>query len=35
VVDQHNRIQGIVTVDDIMARVMPARAGGHRRRRIF
>jgi magnesium transporter len=34
VVDQHNRIQGIVTVDDIMARVMPARAAG-RRRRIF
>jgi magnesium transporter len=34
VLDQHNRIQGIVTVDDIMARVMPARAGG-RRRRIF
>lgn len=34
VVDQHNRIQGIVTVDDVMARVMPARAGG-RRRRIF
>ena len=34
VVDQHNRIQGIVTVDDVMERVMPARAGG-RRRRIF
>ena len=34
VIDQHNRIQGIVTVDDVMERVMPARAGG-RRRRIF
>jgi CBS domain-containing protein len=34
VVDQHNRIQGIVTVDDVMERVMPARAGV-RRRRIF
>jgi len=34
VVDQHNRIQGIVTVDDVMERVMPGRAGG-RRRRIF
>jgi len=34
VVDQHNRIQGIVTVDDVMERVMPARGGG-RRRRIF
>jgi CBS domain-containing protein/sporulation protein YlmC with PRC-barrel domain len=34
VVDEHNRIHGIVTVDDIMERVMPARAGG-RRRRIF
>ncbi len=34
VVDEHNRIQGIVTVDDVMERVMPARAGG-RRRRIF
>jgi len=34
VVDQHNRIQGIVTVDDVMERVMPGRSGG-RRRRIF
>jgi len=34
VVDQHNRIQGIVTVDDVMERVMPARVAG-RRRRIF
>jgi Mg/Co/Ni transporter MgtE len=34
VVDEHNRIHGIVTVDDVMERVMPARAGG-RRRRIF
>ena len=34
VVDQHNRIQGIVTVDDVMERVMPARASG-RRRRMF
>jgi len=34
VVDQHNRIQGIVTVDDVMERVMPGRTGG-RRRRIF
>ena len=34
VVDQHNRIQGIVTVDDVMERVMPSRAGG-RRRRMF
>jgi len=34
VVDQHNRIQGIVTVDDVMERVMPARIGA-RRRRIF
>ena len=34
VVDEHNRIQGIVTVDDVMERVMPARAGG-RRRRMF
>jgi len=34
VVDQHNRIQGIVTVDDVMERVMPARLGA-RRRRIF
>ncbi len=34
VVDDHNRIQGIVTVDDVMERVMPAR-GGTRRRRIF
>ncbi len=34
VVDEHNRIQGIVTVDDVMERVMPARAG-IRRRRIF
>ncbi len=33
VVDEHNRIQGIITVDDVMERVMPARAG--RRRRIF
>jgi magnesium transporter len=34
VVDEHNRIQGIVTVDDVIERVMPGRAGG-RRRRIF
>jgi len=34
VVDEHNRLQGIVTVDDVMERVMPARAG-LRRRRIF
>ena len=34
VVDQHNRIQGIVTVDDVMERVMPGK-GGMRRRRIF
>ena len=34
VVDQHNRIQGIVTVDDVMERVMPAKTG-IRRRRIF
>jgi magnesium transporter len=34
VVDQHNRIQGIVTVDDVMERVMPGRTG-QRRRRIF
>jgi CBS domain-containing protein len=34
VVDEHNRLQGIVTVDDVMERVMPAR-GGMRRRRIF
>ncbi|HEY9287166.1 MAG TPA: CBS domain-containing protein [Candidatus Dormibacteraeota bacterium] len=34
VVDQHNRIQGIVTVDDVMERVLPARGGG-RRRRMF
>src|SRR3989440_3551691 len=34
VVDQHNRIQGIVTVDDVMERVMPGRVG-QRRRRIF
>ena len=34
VVDQHNRTQGIVTVDDVMERVMPGRTGG-RRRRIF
>jgi magnesium transporter len=34
VVDQHNRIQGIVTVDDVMERVMPGK-GGTRRRRIF
>ncbi len=34
VVDEHNRIQGIVTVDDVMERVMPARARA-RRRRIF
>jgi CBS domain-containing protein/sporulation protein YlmC with PRC-barrel domain len=33
VVDEHNRIQGIVTVDDVMDRVMPARAD--RRRRLF
>lgn len=33
VVDERNRIQGIVTVDDVMERVMPARA--KRRRRIF
>jgi magnesium transporter len=35
VVDEHNRIQGIVTVDDVMERVMPGRVGGRRRRRIF
>jgi Mg2+ transporter MgtE len=34
VVDQHNRIQGIVTVDDVMDRVLPPRAAA-RRRRIF
>jgi magnesium transporter len=34
VVDQHNRIQGIVTVDDVMERVMPGRVG-QRRRRMF
>src|SRR5438046_4776824 len=34
VVDQHNRIQRIVTADDEMERVVPGRAGG-RRRRIF
>jgi CBS domain-containing protein len=34
VVDQHNRIQGIVTVDDVMEKVMPSRVAG-RRRRIF
>lgn len=34
VVDQHNRIQGIVTVDDVMERVMPGRPG-QRRRRMF
>ncbi|HEX3630457.1 MAG TPA: CBS domain-containing protein [Candidatus Dormibacteraeota bacterium] len=34
VVDEHNRIQGIVTVDDVMERVMPGRPG-QRRRRIF
>lgn len=34
VVDEHNRIQGIVTVDDVMERVMPGK-GGQRRRRIF
>jgi CBS domain-containing protein len=34
VVDEHNRIQGIVTVDDVMERVLPARGGG-RRRRMF
>ena len=34
VVDEHNRIQGIVTVDDVMERVMPGK-GGMRRRRIF
>ncbi|MDQ6884238.1 MAG: CBS domain-containing protein [Candidatus Dormibacteraeota bacterium] len=34
VVDEHNRIQGIVTIDDVMERVMPARLG-NRRRRIF
>jgi len=34
VVDQHNRIQGIVTVDDVMERVMPGKIGV-RRRRIF
>lgn len=34
VVDQHNRIQGIVTVDDVMDRVLPARAPA-RRRRMF
>ena len=32
VVDAENRIQGIVTVDDIMDRVAPPRAGAHRRR---
>jgi magnesium transporter len=35
VVDEHNRIQGIVTVDDVMDRVLPPRGGGGRRRRIF
>ena len=34
VVDEHNRIQGIVTVDDVMERVLPARVAA-RRRRIF
>jgi CBS domain-containing protein/sporulation protein YlmC with PRC-barrel domain len=34
VVDEQNRIRGIVTVDDVMDRVMPARSG-HRRSRIF
>jgi magnesium transporter len=34
VVDQHNRIQGIVTVDDVMDRVLPPRVAA-RRRRIF
>ena len=34
VVDEHNRIQGIVTVDDVMERVLPARAAA-RRHRIF
>ncbi|HVH65896.1 MAG TPA: CBS domain-containing protein [Candidatus Acidoferrum sp.] len=34
VVDHHNRIQGIVTVDDVMERVMPGRPG-QRRRRMF
>ena len=34
VVDQHNRIQGIVTVDDVMERVIPPRPGGRRRRRF-
>jgi CBS domain-containing protein len=34
VVDEHNRIQGIVTVDDVMERVVPGKAG-QRRRRIF
>ncbi|HYM51631.1 MAG TPA: CBS domain-containing protein [Candidatus Limnocylindrales bacterium] len=31
VVDQHNRIHGIVTVDDVMERVMPTRSGARRR----
>jgi magnesium transporter len=35
VVDEHNRIQGIVTVDDVMERVLPPRGGGGRRRRMF
>jgi CBS domain-containing protein len=35
VVDQHNRIQGIVTIDDVMEKVMPSRATGRRRRSIF
>lgn len=34
VVDQHNRIQGIVTVDDVMERVLPTRVAA-RRRRMF
>ncbi len=34
IVDDEDRLVGIVTVDDVMERVMPARAGG-RRRRIF
>jgi CBS domain-containing protein/sporulation protein YlmC with PRC-barrel domain len=33
VVDENNRIRGIVTVDDVMDRVMPSRTGG--RRRVF
>ena len=34
VVDEHNRIQGIITVDDVMERVIPARPGGRRRRKF-